>query len=447
MKLIALLLFIFSSITPILAQSRSEQLLSPPANDNFASALVLTGVAANAPLTSNAEATGEIGEPNHGGVAGPLNSMWYRWTAPVTVSITLQAGAESGYNPVMAVYTGSAVNALTLVTSNDNAGGFFLYSRVTFLAVAGTTYNIAVDGVGSATGISGLSLFINRAESSMQFDFDGDFKSDFAVFRSSTHTWYIRRSSDGSLQAQAWGAAGDLLAPGDYDGDTKTDICVFRPSTATFYALKSSDGLLLAVPWGQSGDVPVQGDFDGDDRADFAVYRGSTDTFYVRRSTDGSLLAQQWGEGSTDVVAPGDYDGDGKTDFAVYRFLGPEAGHFYVLRSSDNAFVAQLWGLGPDLVVPGDFDHDGRSDFIVHRSSDNTFYGISSGGGVTYTLTWGTSGDNLAPGDYEGDGYTDVASVWRPSTGTFYVQRSSGGTIAQPWGASGDTPVALSNVH
>lgn len=446
MKLIALLLVIFSGITPIFAQPAGDQLLSPPANDNFASPRVLTGLSAISTLISNAEATGEIGEPNHGGVAGPLNSIWYAWTAPATVSITMQADAGSGFDPVMAVYTGTAVNALTLVASNDNAGNLFFYSRVTFLATAGTTYHIAVDGVGSATGLSGLSLFINRAENGQQFDFDGDAKSDFAVFRPGTNTWYIRRSSDGSLLAQAWGASGDLLSPGDYDGDLKTDICVFRPSNGTFYALKSSNGELLALRWGQSGDVPVQGDFDGDDQADFAVYRPSTDTFYVHKSTDGGLLAQQWGEGGTDVVAPGDYDGDGKTDFAVYRYQGPEAGHFYVLRSSDGAFVAQLWGLGPDLVVPGDYDNDGRTDFIVHRSSDNTFYGLSSAYSSTSTVMWGTSGDRLTPGDYDGDGRSDAA-VWRPSGGVFYVRSSLGPPITQPWGASGDTPVALSNVH
>lgn len=436
-----------SLFTPLAAQEPGESLLIPPVNDNFASGEVITDVSGNSPLVSNAEATGEAGEPNHAGVSLPLNSIWYRWTAPANLSMTFQAGAASGYNPAMAVYTGSAVNALTQVTANDNAGGLFLYSRVTFYAVAGTTYHIAVDGNGAATGNSGLSWFINRAESSAQFDFDGDFKTDFAVFRSSNNTWYILRSSDGVLMSRVWGTSGDQLAPGDFDGDTKTDICVYRPSTNTFYAFSSAFGTLIAVPWGTSGDRPVQGDFDGDDRADFAVYRPSTDTFHVRRSTDGTLLSQQWGEGTTDVVAPGDYDGDGKTDFAVYRYIGPEAGTFYVLRSRDNSFQAQRWGLGPDLVVPGDYNRDGTTDFAVYRGSNQTLYSMNANpGGTTYTEQWGLPGDLIVPGDYTGDGFSDAA-VFRPSDSTFYVAPSIGPFISQPWGTSGDTPVAYSNVH
>jgi F5/8 type C domain len=51
---------------------------------------------------------------------------------------------------VLAVYTGTAVNALTVVGSNDDACG--LGSRVSFTAAAGTEYRIAVDGYGNDSG-------------------------------------------------------------------------------------------------------------------------------------------------------------------------------------------------------------------------------------------------------------------------------------------------------
>ena len=51
----------------------------------------------------------------------------------------------------MAVYTGTVVNALTFVASDDDAGAGN-NSQVIFAATAGTTYQIAVDGYSGATG-------------------------------------------------------------------------------------------------------------------------------------------------------------------------------------------------------------------------------------------------------------------------------------------------------
>ena len=107
---------------------------TPPPNDNFANAIQLTGSfqAVNGTILA---ATKESGEPVHAGF-GIGTSVWYKWTAPAAGQV-LVSFTNSDFPPVIAVYTGSTVNALTQVE-----GGI---DEATFAAVAGTTYSIAID--------------------------------------------------------------------------------------------------------------------------------------------------------------------------------------------------------------------------------------------------------------------------------------------------------------
>ncbi|MGB9182071.1 MAG: VCBS repeat-containing protein, partial [Pyrinomonadaceae bacterium] len=99
-------------------------------------------------------------------------------------------------------------------------------------------------------------------------DFDGDAIADFATFRASDTTWRILQSFDNSTTIQQWGLPSDKPAPGDYDGDGKTDIAVVRPRVSetdnhsTWYILKSSDGSLMSAQWGIDGDVAVPGKYN-----------------------------------------------------------------------------------------------------------------------------------------------------------------------------------------
>jgi hypothetical protein len=116
-----------------------------PPNNDFAGAQELAGLPASA-AGNNIDATREEGEPSHGELASGA-SAWYRWTAPSSAEVTIDV-CNADFDSSLAVYTGSAVTALTRVARNDDAcGSGGEGSRVTFQAVAGATFNIAVDGL------------------------------------------------------------------------------------------------------------------------------------------------------------------------------------------------------------------------------------------------------------------------------------------------------------
>ena len=117
-------------------------------HDFFTTSRTITGLS-NSTGTQTTFATAEPGEPSHAGFA-PSHSVWFNYTAPASGQITIST-AGSNFDTLLAVYSGGSLNALTVVASNDDTKTNQT-SAVSFAAVAGQTYHIAVDGYGNATG-------------------------------------------------------------------------------------------------------------------------------------------------------------------------------------------------------------------------------------------------------------------------------------------------------
>lgn len=94
-------------------------------------------------------------------------------------------------------------------------------------------------------------------------DYDGDGKTDLAVVREgatpeSQLTWFVLRSDGNGLIVTGFGLTGyDYTTQGDYDGDGKTDIAIWRDSTGHFYVLRSSNANVDILKWGMTGDFPI----------------------------------------------------------------------------------------------------------------------------------------------------------------------------------------------
>jgi alpha-tubulin suppressor-like RCC1 family protein len=118
--------------------------------DAFASATVFAD-ATGSTSGSTLAATGEVGERKHGGDNGAVNSVWCKWTAPAAGRVTVET-TGSTFDTTLAIYTGASLGQLTEVAANDNIDATTRQSRVSFEAVQGRAYMIAIDGAGTARG-------------------------------------------------------------------------------------------------------------------------------------------------------------------------------------------------------------------------------------------------------------------------------------------------------
>jgi glucose/arabinose dehydrogenase len=217
----------------------------------------------------------------------PSNGTWYYLRSSDGTFAGVQFGA-SGDVPAAGDYDGDAKADFT-VFRPSNGVWYVLNSRN-----------------GLATG----TAFGQNGDKPTAGDYDGDGRYDIAVFRPSNGVWYRNNSVNtfnsgvnNNFSAVAFGAGSDIPAQGDFDGDGRTDQAVFRPSTGVWYVLRSSNNASQATTFGANGDIPAVGDYDGDGLDDIAVFRPSNGTWYALQSTNGQVKAAQFGA-SGDLPVP-----------------------------------------------------------------------------------------------------------------------------------------------
>jgi hypothetical protein len=271
----------------------------------------------------------------------PSNGQWWVMSGTGTQQMT-QSWGQSGDKPVPGDY------------DSDGKTDFAVFRPVYSVSPAvdhGTWY--IAGSIGGGQLDFGLST-----DKPVPADYDGDGRTDIAVWRKSNATWYIVYSSTntvvyGSLAATP--TSTDDAAPADYDGDGRADLSIFTGSA--FHILKSSNLQETSTTFGAGGDKPVPADFDGDGKADIALWRGgSTGTWYILQSSNSQTATVSFGIG-TDTPVHNDYDGDGKVDIALWRGTasgaGNDVGKWYIINSSNPSNVREeTWGGAGDIPVP-----------------------------------------------------------------------------------------------
>jgi hypothetical protein len=280
-----------------------------PANDDFLAAVPLAGPPLSVEFDDNEGATKQGGEPDHAGNAGG-HSVWYSWTPSVSADVVVSTCTISpGIDTLLAVYTGSAVDDLTPVVSNDERAEARCHStdsEVAFEASAGTTYRIAVDGKGGSEGE--FELVLKGPAPNDGFDNAETIGSDASV--SGTTDLATRETGEPNHAGFAGAHSVWYSWTPSANGEAVVSTCVFFGELDTLLAVYTGSAVDDLTPVASSDDG---GDDCGPWTDSETVFDVSADTTY-RIAVDGKggsagdfeLLLQGPSEGGDEGPADDD---------------------------------------------------------------------------------------------------------------------------------------------
>jgi len=366
-----------------------------PANNNFANALPLTDDGSTGQATgTNIAATAQVGEPDHD-TETARRSIWWRWTATGSAPVTLTTFG-SNFDTVLGVYTGSALDALAKVVSNDDESrGVIRTSKLSFTPAAGVTYHFAVDGWDGSYGqvtlnltlgqSTGIAPTITSSPSSRSVTTGGSVTLNVVATGSpSGYQWYFNGSprtgatgstltinnvtstNAGSYYATATNAAGSATS-------TAASLTVTQPTVTTQVVTRGHDASLSAPSANGTYQWQVSTD------------NGATWSSLVSNSTYSGVFS------STLTISAAGSSLNG----ARYRYIMSDPGSTATSEAISLRVVAALIPFPVAIAV------DGSGNLYVGDSSVHTVHKITTTNQVS-TLA-GTSGQ---AGTADGTGAT-----------------------------------------
>jgi hypothetical protein len=290
-------------------------------------------------------------------VYSPTSGRWYAKRLTGAVTLWAERWGGSGFEPVPGDYDGDGRADLALYT----AGAWFIRTAAgAILAWAvpwgGAGFTV-VPGDYDGDGRADLAVYSQASGAWFVASLGGN-DSGFSILDLG---WNESGLGDSAASANrqskttnskspqvlvwnlAWGGSGFEPVSGDFDGDGRSDFAVYGAASGQWF-IQNADGVVLAwgESWGAPELAPVPGDYDGDGRTDLAVYGGTTRNWYIR-TVAGTVLAwgTSWG-GYGLIPAPGDYDGDGRADLAVVQ---AGTGYWFIRSLAGQTLAwAEWWG-------------------------------------------------------------------------------------------------------
>ncbi|MCO8129265.1 IPT/TIG domain-containing protein, partial [Acidimicrobiia bacterium EGI L10123] len=469
--------------------------LAPPANDDFADPVVLTGATGQV-TGSNAGATMEPGEYSAG---SRETSVWYQWTAPSDGELELDTFGST-FDTILNVYTGTAVNVLPLVAANDDDAG--IQSRIAIAdpsfpaftptsVVGGTTYRIGINGYQGDTGDLTLNWtfttdlsapFIDSIAptsgevgdtvtitgSGLQWTTDVDFNGTPATFTvvndTEVTTTVPEGATDGPITVTTPGGATpsggfDVTEPPPPTGEWGSDGSVSRDVATADAGLSIVDMASARIDGGYyaailtlDGSIAV-GKYDATDTPDpsFNDGEGLVVLPPVAQYASGSGLLAVDSVGRPYLLATSTWIPEDTSHVRLVRLT--TAGALDTSFSDDGIIdlVAPGTGIGAGAGV--EVDSEDRPVTVAQEASttvrrfttagapDGTFQGTSSDAGAAEFLDIVVTADDLLA--VLGDDSIVVAGTNFDGSEGRTVRLASDGTLATGWGIGGANPANL----
>lgn len=430
-----------------------------PFNDDFATRAQLSGPSLRV-RSSNVGASVEPGEIAPDGVTGG-HSLWWTWTAPTSSLVAFET-IGSSYDTALAVYTGGALGSLQVAGTNDDATGTTA-SRVLLNVIAGTSYQIAVEGKNGATGLTVLKLGTVPANdnfTSAQGVSGTNFAVDGSTLNASVETgepnhgkvsgghsvWYKWTApAAGRYQLAVFSTQGDMVAA-LYSGSTVSALTLLASSDNA--ALYNSDSLItFNATAGQAYYFAVDNkETDGVDftlslndslwqfpaadeitsspavASDGTVYFASKDGFVYAVNPDGTKKWERATDDSVDLSSPA-LGADGTV------YVGSDDNYLYAINGATSVRKWRFLATSTITSTPAI-----ASDGTVYFRDDTTLYALTSGA-LSATKKWSfpLSGATYSSPDLGTDG-----TVYVGATGGAFYAINPDGTQKWRFTANGD---------